>query len=99
MRVQLKYFAVVLPILVLLMGPFFLTFEYFFDLVNPLISGELGYGQPGHYEYQAAKDQAIIILAVLFVLIIAAFYLAHRWHLKMVRVLGPIPGDTPQAAA
>jgi hypothetical protein len=95
MRVQLKYFAVVLPIMVLLMGPFFLTFQYFFDLVNPLISGELGYGQPGYYEYQAAKDQVIIILVVLFVLIIAAFYLTHRWYVKLVGVLGPRPGGYP----
>ena len=94
-RVQLKYFAVVLPVTVLLSGFFFITVQYFFDVVTPLVSGELGYGQPGYYEYQVAKDQAIIVLAVLFVLIIAGFYLAHRWHTKMVRVLGPRPGGYP----
>jgi hypothetical protein len=94
-RVQLKYFAVVLPIMVLLMGPFFLTLQYFFDVVTPLVSGELAYGQPGYYEYQAAKDQTVIILAVLFVLIIAAFYLTHRWYMKLVRVLGTRPGGYP----
>lgn len=94
-RVQLKYFAVVLPVVGLLSGLFFLTLQYFFDVVTPLVSGEMAYGQPGYYEYQAAKDQAIIVLAVLFVFIIAALYLAHRWHAKMVRVLGPRPGGYP----
>lgn len=94
-RVQLKYFAVVLPIMVLLSGLFFITLQYFFDVVTPLVSGELAYGQPGYYEYQAAKDLAIIVLAVVFVIIIAALYVAHRWHAKMVRVLGPRPGEYP----
>ncbi|MCU1531538.1 MAG: hypothetical protein JWO49_1109 [Arthrobacter sp.] len=94
-RVQLKYFAVVLPVMVLLSGPFFITLQHFFDVVTLLMSGEMAYGQPGYYEYQAAKDQAIIVLAVLFVLIIVVLYLAHRWYMKMVRVLGPRPGGYP----
>jgi hypothetical protein len=99
MRRQFKYFVVILPITVLLTGPFFITLQYFLDLVNPLISGELAYDQPGYYEYQAAKDEAIIILAVLFVLIITALYLARRWYMKLIRALGPRPGVLRQMAA
>ena len=66
--------------------------NYFLDVTRPLISGELAYGQPGYYEYQAAKDQSLIILAALVVLMAAHCYLSNRWCKKAIRALGPPPG-------
>lgn len=68
---------------------------YFIDVVSPLMSGELAYGLPGYYEYQEAKDQALIVMAVLFVLYATALYLLYRWYKKMMRALGPRPGGYP----
>lgn len=94
-KLWLKYFAIVLLPLVLLVFPFIQVLYYFLDVARPLISGEFVYGQPGYYEYQAAKDQSLIILAILFVLIAAVFYLSNRWCKKAVRTLDPPPvGDT-----
>lgn len=94
-RMLLTYFVVSLPPMVLLISLFGFALQYFLELVNPLISGELAYGQPGYYEYQAAKDQALIIMSVLFVLVITAFYLTYRWYMRLIRALGSRPGGYP----
>ncbi|KRE88223.1 hypothetical protein [Arthrobacter sp. Soil764] len=91
----LKYFAIVFVPLTLLTMPFFQLFYYFLDVTGPLVSGELAYGQPGYYEYQAAKDWSLVVLAVLLVLIGAVFYLSNRWWKKAVRKLGLPPGGDP----
>lgn len=88
-KVWVKYFTVVIPSSFLLTLPFILTLRYFLDVTVPLVSGELAYGEPGYYEYQAAKDQALIILAVLLVIIMAVNYFTHRWYTKLIRALGP----------
>jgi hypothetical protein len=94
-KLWLKYFTIVLVPLFVLLFPFIQVLLYFLDVMDPLVSGELAYGQPGYYEYQAAKDQSLIILAILLVLIVAVFYLSNRWCKKAIRVLGPPPvGDT-----
>ena len=94
-KVQLKYAAFVLPPAFVLMLPFFLTLYYFLDVAGPLVSGELAYGQPGYYEYQAEKDRYLILLAVLFVLNVALYFISFRWYKKMMRALGPRPGGYP----
>ncbi|MDV8148428.1 hypothetical protein [Arthrobacter sp. B10-11] len=94
-KLWLKYFAMVLPPLVLLLFPFIQVLYYFLDVTRPLISRELAYGQPAYHDYQAAKDQPLIILAIFLVLIAAVFYLSNRWYKKAIRVLGPPPvGNT-----
>ncbi|MGG6382441.1 hypothetical protein [Paenarthrobacter sp. NEAU-H11] len=90
----LKYFAIVLAPIFLLMFPFVQVLNYFLDVTRPLVTGEMVYGQSGYYEYQAAKDQALIILAVLPVLAAAHYYLCNRWCNKAIRALGLPPGDT-----
>ena len=90
-KLWLKYFAIVPLPLVLLTFPFIQVLDYFLDVTRPLISGELAYGQPGYHEYQAAKDQSLVILAILLVLVAAVFYLSNRWYKKAIRVLGPPP--------
>jgi hypothetical protein len=90
----LKYFAIVLVPLFLLMFPFVQVLSYFLDVTLPLVTGELVYGQPGYYEYQAAKDRSLIILAGLLVLAAAHYYLCNRWCKKAIRTLGPPPGNT-----
>lgn len=92
MKMQLQYFVVALPPMVLLVSFFGFALQYFVELVNPLISGELAYGRPGYYEYQAAKDQALVILSVLFVLVITALSLSYGWYMRLIRALGPRPG-------
>ena len=94
-KVQLKYSAVLFPTTFLLFLPFGVALFYFIDVVSPLMSGELAYGLPGYYEYQEAKDQALIVMAVLFVLYATALYLLYRWYKKMMRALGPRPGGYP----
>jgi hypothetical protein len=91
----LKYLAIVLVPIILLMFPFVQVLNYFLDVTRPLVTGDLVYGQPGYYEYQAAKDQSLIILAVLVVLIAAHYYLSNRWCKKAIRTLGPPPGRNP----
>jgi hypothetical protein len=91
-KLWLKYFAVLTPPLVLLMFLFFQALYYFVSVTGPLVSGELASGQPGYYEYQAAKDQSLIILAILLVLIVASYYVSNRWYKKAIRALGPPPG-------
>jgi hypothetical protein len=91
----LKYFAIVLVPLFILMFPFFQVLNYFLDVIRPLVTGELVYGQPGYDEYQAAKDQSLIILAGLLVLAAAHYYLCSRWCKKAVRTLGLPPGGNP----
>jgi hypothetical protein len=91
----LKYFAIVLVPIFLLMFPFVQALYYFLDVTLPLVSGELVYGQPGYYEYQAAKDQSLIILAGLFVLAAVHCYLSNRWCKKAIRALGLPPGSNP----
>jgi phosphoglycerol transferase MdoB-like AlkP superfamily enzyme len=91
-KLWLKYFAVVLVPLFILMFPFFQVLNYFLAVTGPLMSGELAYGQPGYYEYQAAKDQSLITLAILLVLIAASYYVSSRWYKKAIRALGPPPG-------
>lgn len=93
-KLWLKYFAIVLVPLFILMVPFFQVFHYFLDVVGPLVSGEMAYGQPGYFEYQDAKDQALIILAGLLVLAAAHYYLCNRWCKKAIRTLGPPPGNS-----
>ncbi|TLM80792.1 hypothetical protein FDW84_18235 (plasmid) [Pseudarthrobacter sp. NamE5] len=93
-KLWLKYFAMVLLPLFLLMFPFGLALNYFLAVTGPLVSGELAYGQPGYYEYQAAKDQSLIILAGLLVLGAAHYYLCNRWCKKAIRTLGPPPGSS-----
>lgn len=95
-KVQLKYLAVTLPIQFVLMLPFILTLYLFLDVLGPLVSGELAYGQPGYNEYQAEKDRALIRLAVLLVLNVATAYVSFRWYKKMMRALGPRPGGYPR---
>lgn len=90
----LKYFAIVLVPLFILMLPFFQVLNYFLDVTRALATGELAFGQPGYYESQAAKDQALIILAVLVVLAAAHYYLCNRWCKKAIRTLGPPPGNS-----
>lgn len=94
-KVQLKYLAVTLPIQFVLLLPFVLTLYFFLDLLGPLVSGELTYGQPGYYEYQAEKDRTLIRLAVLLVVNVATWYVMVRWYKKMMRSLGPRPGGYP----
>ena len=94
-KMQLKFGVVTLPAMLLVMIPFVIALEYFIELVIPLISGEVAYGQPGYYEYQAAKDQVLIVVAILFVLVIVVMYLTHRWYKKLIRALGPRPGGYP----
>lgn len=92
---QLKYGVVTFPAMLMVMMPFVVALEYFIELVTPLMSGELAYGQPGYYEYQAVKDQVLIVVAILFVLVIMVMYLTHRWYKKLIRALGPRPGGYP----
>ena len=94
-KVQLKYVAVLFPTTFLLFLPFSVALFYFIDIVSPLMSGELVYGLPGYYEYQEAKDDALIFMAVLGVLYATALYLMYRWYKKMMRALGPRPGGYP----
>ncbi|UZX04767.1 hypothetical protein F8G81_20840 [Arthrobacter sp. CDRTa11] len=94
-KIGLKYFVIALPPIVLLMVTFMTTLQYLLDVTGPLVSGELASGQPGFNEYQAAKDQALIILAVLLAFITAVFYFAHRWWKKSMRAIGPRPGGYP----
>lgn len=89
----LKYFALVLVPLFILLLPFFRGLTYFLDVTRALATGELVFGQPGYYESQASKDQALIILAVLVVLAAAHYYLCNRWCKKAIRTLGPPPGN------
>jgi hypothetical protein len=89
----LKYFAIVLVPIFLLMFPFVQVLNYLLDVTRPLVTGELVYGQPGYYEYQAGKDQALIILAGLLVLAAAHYYLCSRWCKKAIRALGLPPGN------
>ena len=93
-KLWLKYFALVLVPLFILMLPFFQVLNYFMAVTGPLVSGEVAYGQPGYYEYQAAKDQSLIILAALVVLAAVHYYFCNRWCKKAVRTLGPPPGDS-----
>lgn len=90
----LKYFAIVLLPLFILMFPFFQVLSYFLDVTRPLVTGELVYGQPGYYEFQAARDQSLMILAGLLVLAAAHYYLCNRWYKKALRTLRPPPGDS-----
>ncbi|MEJ1179265.1 MULTISPECIES: hypothetical protein [unclassified Pseudarthrobacter] len=93
-KIGLKYFAIALPPLVLLMAPFMTTLQYFLDVTGPLVSGKIASG-PGFNEYRAVKDQALIILAVLLAFITAVFYFAHRWWKKSMRAIGRRPGGYP----
>lgn len=93
-KLWLKYFALVLVPLFILMLPFFQVLNYFMAVTGPLVSGEMAYGQPGYYEYQAAKDQSLIILAALVVLAAVHYYFCNRWCKKAVRTLGPPPEDS-----
>jgi len=93
-KLWLKYFAMVFVPMALLVFAFVQVLNYFLAATGPLVSGELAYGQPGYYEYQAAKDQSLILLAGLFILMAAHFYVCNRWYKKAVRTLGPPPGDS-----
>ncbi|MFC8523397.1 hypothetical protein [Pseudarthrobacter sp. NPDC057230] len=93
-KLWLKYFALVLAPLFILMLPFFQVLNYFLSVTGSLVSGEMAYGQPGYYEYQAAKDQSLILLAGIVVLFAAHYYLCNRWCKKAIRTLGPPPGDS-----
>lgn len=93
-KLWLKYFALVLVPLFIVMFPFFQVLNYFLAVTGPLVSGELAFGQPGYHEYQTAKDQSLIILAGLLVLMAAHYYLCNRWCKKAIRTLGPPPGDS-----
>jgi hypothetical protein len=74
---------------------FTVTLLWFLDLVTPLMTGELAYGQVGYYEYQEGKDVLLVILAVLLVLNVALIALLHVSYKKRLRALGPRPGGMP----
>jgi hypothetical protein len=94
-KLLLKYSALTLVTGAPLLFPFFYVFWTLVELLTPLISGDLAYGQAGYYEYLEAKDLGIIALAVLLVLNIAWFLLMKRWYKKRIRALGPRPGGYP----
>lgn len=56
------------------------------------VTGEVAFGDALYNEYQEAKDLALIVLAVLFVLNVAAIVLWQRWYKKRLLALGPRPG-------
>lgn len=93
-KLALKYLVVSFPTGILLGGAFGLTLVIFLNLLLPLVTGEVAFGEAGYNEYQEAKDLALIVLAVLFVLNVAAIVLWQRWYKKRLRALGPRPGGT-----
>lgn len=64
----------------------------FLNLLLPLVTGEVAFGDALYNESQEAKDLALIVLAVLFVLNVAAIVLWQRWYKKRLLALGPRPG-------
>lgn len=91
-KLALRYCVVAFLTAVPLGGAFFFTLIMFLDLLIPLITRELSYGEPDYFEYQEGKDLALVVLAVLLVLNVAAIFLEHRWYKKRLRALGPRPG-------
>lgn len=71
------------------------AFVWFLNLVTPLVTGDLVYGEVGYAEYQEGKDVVLIILAVLLVLNVTLLGFLHAWYKKRIRALGPRPGPAP----
>lgn len=94
-KLLIKYSALTMVTGTPLALPFLYILWTLVELLTPLISGELSYGQAGYYEYQEAKDVGIVALAVLLVLSVAWLFLMKRWYKKRLRALGPRPGGYP----
>lgn len=72
-------------------GAFGLALVIFLNLLLR-VTGEVAFGDALYNEYQEAKDLALIVLAVLFVLNVAAIVLWQRWYKERLLALGPRPG-------
>ncbi|MDQ0770317.1 hypothetical protein QF031_003066 [Pseudarthrobacter defluvii] len=65
------------------------------ELVMPLVTGHLVFGEVGYLEYQEGKDVLLVAVAILLVLNAAFLGFLHVWYKKGIRALGPRPGGLP----